>query len=66
MFVSNDITLEKAHQLAGPTGFDVRTILACLEGRTVRRSTRKAIEAAAQRLGIELPAAPATSTTRAA
>lgn len=45
-----------ALQIAAPTGLDPRSVLAVFEGRPVRLSTRKAVEAAAERLGIKLSA----------
>lgn len=54
--MSNEDLRAPAHKIAAPTGYDVRTVLACLEGRPVRRSTRAAIEKAASELGIKLPA----------
>lgn len=57
--MSIDDRLATAHQIAAPTRLDHRTVLAWLEGRPVRRSTRAAIEKAARELGLVhlLPAA---------
>lgn len=43
-----------ALHIAADTGHDYRSVLAVIEGRRVRLSTRKAVEAAAERLNINL------------
>lgn len=50
-----------ALQIAAPTGLDPRTVLAVFDGRAVRLSTRKAVEAAARELNITLPNERATA-----
>lgn len=47
-----------ALRIAADTGHDPRSVLAVFEGRRVLPSTRKAVEAAADRLGIALPTPP--------
>lgn len=57
--MTTDAKRTAAHQIAAPTGLDPRSVLAVLDGRRVRLSTRKAVERAAADLGIAIPRAAA-------
>ncbi|MFO0556210.1 MAG: hypothetical protein U0271_47980 [Polyangiaceae bacterium] len=50
--VDNELLRSAALRIAADTGYDYRSVIAALEGRRVRRSTRTAVEGAARRLGL--------------
>lgn len=51
-----------AFRIAADTGHDPRSVMSVFEGRRVLPSTRRAVEAAAERLGIDLPSTPSPAT----
>jgi len=55
----NDNRREVVYRLAADTALGPRTVARVLSGASVRASTRRAVEEAARRLRIELPAGAA-------
>ena len=50
--MDNELLRAAALRIAADTGYDYRSVMAVFAGRRVRRSTRTAVEGAAQRLSL--------------